>query len=60
MISIKTSSLQQPQRTHSVDSARPSSWRATGHLLAGAALALSSLVSGCATLPGTVTEKVEE
>ena len=60
MVPIKTSSSQRPRRAYSVSPARRSLWRATGHLLAGAALALSSLVSGCATLPGTVTEKVEE
>lgn len=57
MISIKTSSPQRPRRAYSVC---PSLWRTAGHLLAGATLALSSLVSGCATLPGTVAEKAQE
>lgn len=60
MISIKTSSPRGPQRACSAHPARRSPWPAARHLLAGAALALSSLVSGCATLPGTVAEKVEE
>lgn len=60
MMSIKTSGPRPPQGTGPARRAMRWPRRSAGHLLACATLALSSLVSGCATLAGTVTEKVEE
>lgn len=60
MISIKTSGPRQPRGASPTRRVKPWARRSVGRLLAGSALTLSSLVSGCATLPGTVAEKIDE
>jgi pimeloyl-ACP methyl ester carboxylesterase len=60
MISIKTPNPLPPHRSRPLFASRPPAWHTAARLACGAGLLLASLVSGCATLPGTVTEQVEE
>jgi pimeloyl-ACP methyl ester carboxylesterase len=60
MISIKTPNPPLPHRSRPLFASRRPAWQAAARLACGAGLLMASLVSGCATLPGTVTEQVEE
>ncbi|WP_169517098.1 alpha/beta fold hydrolase [Azohydromonas australica] len=60
MISIKTPGLQRARGTSPSRKVKPWSWRSAGQLVTGAGLLFTSVLSGCATLPGTVAEKVDE
>ncbi len=60
MIPIKTPGQRQTRGAIPSSAVKLWSWRFAGHFFTGAALLFTSLVSGCATLPGRVAEKVDE